>query len=121
VVAHVDGGHAAEGGLDPVAVAVIDEGGAGCAAHARQAVLGVVGQVVGVAAHLARGLVAVGVVPVLLVRGRRPAQVRDGVFVGRVLVVVGRALKVGDVADGVVAVALLAVRAATASTNNGRL
>jgi hypothetical protein len=41
VVAHVDGRHAAEGGLDPVAVAVIDEGGAGRATHARQAVLDV--------------------------------------------------------------------------------
>jgi hypothetical protein len=46
VIAHVDGGGAAEGGLDPVAVAVVDKRGAGCAAHARQTVLGVVGQMV---------------------------------------------------------------------------
>jgi hypothetical protein len=41
VIAHVDGGGAAEGGLHPVAVAIIDEGGAGRAAHARWVILGV--------------------------------------------------------------------------------
>jgi hypothetical protein len=37
VIAHVGGGDAAEGGLDPVAVPIVNERGAGRAAHARQA------------------------------------------------------------------------------------
>jgi len=40
--AHVDGGRRAEGGLDPVAIPVIDEGSRGRAVDARQPVLGVV-------------------------------------------------------------------------------
>jgi len=40
VVADGVGGHAAHYGFDAVAVAVVDEGGAGCATHGGQAVFG---------------------------------------------------------------------------------
>ena len=39
-VTDVVGGHAAQHGFDAIAVAVVDEAGAGRAAHGRQAVLG---------------------------------------------------------------------------------
>ena len=42
MVAHVDRGRRTEGGLDPVAVSVVDKRGRGRAADARQPVLGVV-------------------------------------------------------------------------------
>ena len=45
VGADVVGGHAAHYGFDAVAVAVVDEAGAGCAAHGRQAVFGILDRV----------------------------------------------------------------------------
>ncbi len=58
------------------------------------------------------GMVA-SIVPVFAVCGRCSAKVGDSVFVCSILVIVGRALKVGDVAGNLVAITLLTIRAPT--------
>jgi len=79
VVPDVDRGTAAKGGLHPLAVAIVHEGGdhAPVLLHLGQAVLGVVRQVIGVAADDPFALVAIGIVPVAL----HTADVGDGVLV----------------------------------------
>jgi hypothetical protein len=56
-----------KGGLDPITVAIVEEAGAGHAAHRRQPILGVVAQVVSATDvpphHVAVAVVAVGAAP----------------------------------------------------------
>ena len=75
VIPNIGGGHSSRRALDPLAIPVVNEISGRPAAHCCQAVLGVVGQVVG-ATYGTLGHIAVAIIAIAVPPGRRD-RVRD--------------------------------------------
>ena len=81
IVTNIGGGHSSRRAFDPFSIPVINKAGGGPAAHTRQAVLGVIRQVISAAADGTRYLVAVAIVNIAVASGRRNG-VGDGAVPG---------------------------------------
>ena len=81
IIADIGGGQATRRAFDPLAVAIVNKAGGRRTAHIRQAVFGVIGQVIRAAADGTRYLVAIAIVNIAVASGRRNG-VGDGAVPG---------------------------------------